>query len=510
MHISTLEELIDKPYTLKPALDHPRGLFILPEPIRVGPTRLCVFDLPTGRLLRSIDVPNLHTDSEMLYREEDARALVTVVVGQNPNRMTEPYGTTLLLEVDVLAGTCCNRRSLPVDLVPREAERNIPPQVLEPCFFEHTTAFVASSTTRWLGTVELLSWLPEDNQKQPTHRRELRPDPAQHQAAHCKAMLPRRHLAIDAHTLVLATHLSGGPSTTETSLIHALSVPELETRWEADPIPGQVESLDYVPALEVIVVTSDHDVTDHAERTDDALRFRRLVVLLDARTGERRATDFVDSEVQGAYVLSCHVFGGRIAVVCDNGEVLVVSVAEFLEKGFGKEGGDEKVTMQAVFPGNVIAAAMGEREIVAVAGVRKHPVISENGSESDRPEWEEEEGRVMYADELHSVPSPAPPRALAQAGLTSRCLAGDMFGDCGWLDWEPRRRVLTFLHDEDLLALAVPRSANGDIQVAACQSRTYDSTLLKQIWRLGIVCGATGHRTPVYPGWSCGRVDMIA
>ncbi|KAF7305340.1 hypothetical protein HMN09_00785900 [Mycena chlorophos] len=393
-HISTLEELIDKPYTLKPALDHTRALFILPEPIRVGPTRLCVFDLPTGRLLRSIDVPNLYADSEMLYREEDARALVTVVVGQNPNRMTEPYGTTLLLEVDVLAGTSHNPRSLPADLISREAERNIPPQVLEPCFFEHTTGFVASSTTRWLGKVELLAWLPEDNQRQPTHRRELRPD----QVAHCKAMLPRRHLALDAHTLVLATHLSGGPSTTEMTLIHALSVPGLETRWEADPIPGQVESLDYVPALEVVVVTSDHDVTDHAERTDDALRFRRLVVLLDARTGERRAMDFLDSEVQGAYVLSCHVFGGRIAVVCDNGEVLVVSVADFLANGFGKEGGDdEKVVMQAVFPGNVIAAGLGEREIVAVAGVRKHPVISENGSESDRPEWEEEEGSVLYA-----------------------------------------------------------------------------------------------------------------
>ncbi|KAJ7699636.1 hypothetical protein B0H17DRAFT_1049106 [Mycena rosella] len=213
-------------------------------------------------------------------------------------------------------------------------------------------------------------------------------------------MLPVRHLAVDDSTLVLCTHEDAGPAITERTSVRGLDTSSLTVRWTAKPIPGQVRSLHHIPSLNVLVLSAAHDVTNHDEDRE-SLQIRTAIVVLDARTGDRRAIHAIDSDAQGSYIVDCFVSpdwdNPVVGLAWQNGDVLTVGLNRFTADGFEREGEGERARTLALFPAELIAASMGRKEIVAVAGVKKHPVISEGGREDDIPDWEEEEGKVMFA-----------------------------------------------------------------------------------------------------------------
>ncbi|KAJ7155883.1 hypothetical protein C8R46DRAFT_435082 [Mycena filopes] len=397
-HVTLLSEYVTKPSGPTPIVDHARQLLILPEPIHIGgPPRLCIFDLRDGELARDIDLPGDLADVDILYRQADGHALVLLV-----EDVRNPQAKTSILEVDVTGNTS---NALPINLPPhleeREKHRDRPPLVLHPIFFGTNGDIISTSTTRWLGKVDLLQWeAPSGEETRPlTKTHELLPS-----LEGCEAMLPTRHLAIDDSTLILCTCEAGRLATDEHTSVRALDPSTLTVRWTAKPIPGKVERMFHVPSLGVLVLSADHDVTDHGVERE-SLQYSTAIVVLDARTGERRAIDAVDSDVQGSWVVDCFVSasdgndGLVVGLAWKNGDVLTVGLEEFIARGFEREGegAGTRARTLALFPTELIAVSMGRREIVAVAGVKKHPVISEGGREEDVPDWEEEEGRVMLA-----------------------------------------------------------------------------------------------------------------
>jgi hypothetical protein len=170
--------------------------------------------------------------------------------------------------------------------------------------------------------------------------------------------------------------------------------------WTAKPIPGQVRTLHHFPSLNALVLFAAQDVTNHDEDRE-SLQIRTAIVVLDARTGDRRAIHTIDSDTQGSYIVDCFVSpdwdNPVLGLAWQNGDVLTVGLDDFIADGFEREGEGKRARTLALFPAELIAASIGRKEIVAVAGVKKHPVISEGGGEDDIPDWEEEEGKVMFA-----------------------------------------------------------------------------------------------------------------
>ncbi|KAF7340379.1 hypothetical protein MVEN_01957400 [Mycena venus] len=401
-HIITLEVYVTKPSGPTPIIDHARGLLILPEPIRVGPPQLRIFTLRNGGLARDIELYGRLADVDIQYRQADGHALVLLVEDAGAS---QPHGKTSIVEVDVArivsnAGSSISflsRVNLPPHLNEREKLRDLPPLVLEPISFGKNGDIIATSTTRRLGKVDLLYWQagPSTDDRQLTKTLELLPG-----LEGCKSMLPARHLAVDDSTLVLCTHEDAGPAITERTSVRALDTSSLAVRWSAKPIPGQVRTLHHIPSLDVLVLSAAQDVTNHDEDRE-SLQIRTAIVVLDARTGDRRAIHAVDSDAQGSYVVDCFVSpdwdNPVVGLAWQNGDVLTVGLNKFIADGFEREGEGERARTLALFPAELIAASVGRKEIVTVAGVKKHPVISEGGREDDVPDWEEEEGKVMFA-----------------------------------------------------------------------------------------------------------------
>ncbi|KAJ6588994.1 hypothetical protein B0H19DRAFT_1102388 [Mycena capillaripes] len=398
-HITTLEVYVTKPSGPTPIIDHARGLLILPEPIRVGPPQLRIFTLRDGELARDIELYGRLADVDIQYRQADGHALVLLVedAGASP-----PHGKTSIVEVDVAsnAGPSASLLSLvnlPPHLDERERLRDLPPLVLEPISFGKNGDIIATSTTRSLGKVDLLYWQaePSKDDRQLTKTLELLPG-----LEGCKSMLPLRNLAVDDSTLVLCTHEDAGPAITERTSVRGLDTSSLAVRWTAKPIPGQVRTLHHIPSLNFLVLSATHDITNHDEDRE-SLQIRTAIVVLDARTGDRRAMHAIDSDAQGSYIIDCFVSPDSdnpvVGLAWQNGDVLTVGLNTFIADGFEREGEGERVRTLALFPAELIAASLGRKEIVAVAGVKKHPVISEGGQEDDIPDWEEEEGKVMFA-----------------------------------------------------------------------------------------------------------------
>ncbi|KAJ6553924.1 hypothetical protein DFH09DRAFT_1166261 [Mycena vulgaris] len=401
-HIATLEEYVIKPWGPTPIIDHARGLLILPEPIRIGPPQLRIFTLRNGELARDIELYGRLADVDIQYRQADGHALVLLVerAGASP-----PHGKTSIVEVDV-AGIISNDDpsvsilslvNLPPHLNEREKGRDLPPLVLEPISFSKNGDIIATSTTRWLGKVDLLYWQagPIKDDRQFAKTLELLPG-----LEGCEAMLPARHLAVDDSTLVLCTHEDAGPAITERTSVRGLDTSSLTVRWTAKPIPGKVMTLHHIPSLNIIVLSAEHNVTNQNEDRE-SLQICTAIVILDARTGDRRAIHAIDSDAQGSFIVDCFMSPDLdnpvLGLAWQNGDVLTVGLNKFIADGFERGGESERVRTLALFPAELIAASMGRKEIVAVAGVKKHPVISEGGREEDIPEWEEEEGKVMFA-----------------------------------------------------------------------------------------------------------------
>ncbi|KAJ7040271.1 hypothetical protein C8F04DRAFT_250582 [Mycena alexandri] len=382
VHIATLEDHwhVNKPWGPAPIIDRARGLLILPQPIRIGPPRLRIFTLQDGELVRDIELSfgNL-VDVDIHYRQADGHILVLLV---EDARALPPHGKTSIVELDVLddGARFLSLVTLPPHL--DEREEGDTPLVLQPIFFGKNGDIIATSTTRWLGKVDLLYWQAE---------------PA---LEGCVSMRPVRHLAVDDSTLVLCTCEEAGPYINNRTSVRALDTSTFTVRWTAQLIPGKIETLHHVPSLNVLVLRAEHDVTNHDEDRE-SLQYRTSVVVLDARTGDRRAIHAVDSDVQGSWIVDCFVSSDLdnpvVGLAWQNGDVLTVDLNKFIADGFEREAGGERARTLPLFPADIIAASMGRKEIVAVAGVKKHPPISEGGTEEDIPDWEEEEGKVMLA-----------------------------------------------------------------------------------------------------------------
>ncbi|KAJ6460458.1 hypothetical protein C8R47DRAFT_1202685 [Mycena vitilis] len=134
----------------------------------------------------------------------------------------------------------------------------------------------------------------------------------------------------------------------------------LAVRWTAKPIPGEVKTLHYVPSLNVLVLSSCHDITNHLEKRESS---RILVAVLDTRNGKRRAMDTIDSVVQGLLRL--------VGLAWTNDDALAVSLKKFITDGFEREGAGGRARTVALFPADVTVASMGRQEFFAVAGVNK-------------------------------------------------------------------------------------------------------------------------------------------
>ncbi|KAJ7040316.1 hypothetical protein C8F04DRAFT_1230981 [Mycena alexandri] len=335
-HVSTLEDHwhVDKPWGPAPIIDHARGLLILPQPIRIGPPRLRIFTLRDGELVRDIELSfGELADVDIHYRQADGHMLVLLV-----ERAVPPHGKTSIVELDVLDPSTkfLSLVTLPPHLHEREKDRDLPPLVLQPIFFGKS--------------VDLLYWQAEPGQddRQLTKTLELLPA-----VEDCKAMLPVRHLALDDSTLVLCTHEDAGPAITEQTSVRALDTSTFTVRWTAQLIPGKVETLHHVPSLNVLVLRAEHDVTNHDEDRE-SLQYRTSVIVLDARTGDRRAIHAVDSDVQGSWIVDCFVSSDLdnpvVGLAWQNGDVLTVDLNKFIADGFEREGGGERAQTLPAFP----------------------------------------------------------------------------------------------------------------------------------------------------------------
>ncbi|KAJ7446960.1 hypothetical protein FB451DRAFT_1188470 [Mycena latifolia] len=385
-HITALDVYVDKPSCPTPIIDHARGLLILPEPICIGPPQLRIFTLHDGELARDIELYGWFADVDMQYRQADGHALVLLAEDAGISR---PRGKKSIVEVDVVgiisnadpSASFLNLVNLPSHLAERQKLLDLPPLVLEPISFGKNGDIIATSTTRWLGKVDLLYWQagPGNDDRQLTKTLELLPGLEGYES-----MLPCRHLAVDDSTLVLCTHENAGPRITERTSVRGLDTSTFTT-------------LHHIPSLNVLVLSAEHDVTNH-EEDRESLQMRTAIVVLDAHTGDRRAIHAVDSDAQGSYIVHCFVSPSDNPVVglaWQNGDFLTVDLNKLIADGFEREGEDERARTLALFPAELIAASMGRTEIVALAGVKKHPVISEGGREEEIPDWEEEEGKFL-------------------------------------------------------------------------------------------------------------------
>ncbi|KAJ7806532.1 hypothetical protein B0H14DRAFT_2875459 [Mycena olivaceomarginata] len=365
-HITTLDVYVDKPSRPTPIIDHARGLLILPDTICIGSPQLRIFTLHDGELARDIELYGWFADVDMQYRQADGHALVLLAEDAGISR---PRGKKSIVEVDV-AGIISNVDpsvsflsliNLPQHLAERQKLLDLPPLILEPISFGKNGDIIAN--------VDLLYW-------------QTGPGKDDRQLIKTLELLP----AADDTTLILCTHENAGPRITERTSIRGLDTSTFTT-------------LHHIPSLNVLVLSAEHDVTNH-EEDRESLQMRTAIVVLDAHTGDRRAIHAVDSDAQGSYIVDCFVSPDSDPVVglaWQNGDFLTVDLEKFIADGFEREGEGERARTLALFPAELIAASMGRKEIIAVAGVKKHPVISEGGREEDIPDWEEEEGKVMFA-----------------------------------------------------------------------------------------------------------------
>ncbi|KAJ6460453.1 hypothetical protein C8R47DRAFT_1160841 [Mycena vitilis] len=401
-HVTTLDLYVEKlSFGPIPVIDHARRLLIIRDSIRTSMLR--VFSLHDGELVRSIDLERFLATEAIHYRQEDGHALVLLDRNYMPGDRK-----TSIVEVDMTGSTGPD----PVKVV---SLVGLPPHLkdledlyLPPIFFGKDGDIITTWTTDWRDKVDLLHWHAWPNDLsclQLSRTRELLPS-----RKSCKAMQPTRHLAVDDSTLIMCIHEKADHLIAEKTSVRALNTANLAVRWTAKPIPGQVESLHHIPSLGVLVLSSCHNITNLYESREH-FQLRTVVVVLDARTGKRRAMDTIDSDAQRSCVVNSYVIPGFvvdlfvasdednpvIGLVWNNGDTLVIGVNEFIANGFEREGEGEKVRTVALFPAAVTVAAMGRREIIAIAGVKKHEIISEGGREEDILEWEEEEGKVMFA-----------------------------------------------------------------------------------------------------------------
>ncbi|KAK7053163.1 hypothetical protein VNI00_003782 [Paramarasmius palmivorus] len=143
---------------------------------------------------------------------------------------------------------------------------------------------------------------------------------------------------IDGSTFALCKgdiHMGGNARLTT---IYAISVPSLDIVWSAESIVGESTSIHYVPTQGVVVVIG--------EAEENLSYARSWIVALDAQTGAlRRFTTFHMQEM-GKRLIACQLTtclseeglvtvaeNPYIVLFFQDGDVAILSLADFLEKG---------------------------------------------------------------------------------------------------------------------------------------------------------------------------------
>nr|GAT51913.1 predicted protein [Mycena chlorophos] len=352
-HVCLLEEHIEKPRDYSPIFDAKNDVLVIAEPYNI-PRRLRVYALHSGDHLHDIELYTRMADFELEYRPSDGHALVLLIEDVSP---AFPRGRTAIVEVDLLNGVVLHERTiyLPPELSERETDRDIPPLVLEPVFFGAGDNVVATSTTRWLGKLNVLSWGPNDRDRDdaaPTQTIEFVSGLLQ-----CDSMVPLRHYAVDERSFVLCTHECRYYEGVGYTSVRRIAVPGLSILWKAAPIPGDFHkagTLAYVPALGLLVLSIHYD-TSRGDPDRVYFQLETVVVVLDAETGEQRAVDSIDSDTEQDRIIDVQVSADEDPVLCvfwRRGEVLLVRLQEFIESGFPRESvGDGKRVQTHMYGG---------------------------------------------------------------------------------------------------------------------------------------------------------------
>ncbi|KAJ7616219.1 hypothetical protein DFH06DRAFT_1307178 [Mycena polygramma] len=374
-HVTTLDVYFERfNYDPMPVIDHTRRLLIIRDSIHTSMLR--IFSLRDGELIRSIKLERFIATVDMQYRQEDGHALVLLDSNFLPTQRK-----TRIVEVDVTGSAAPGVKVVSLVGLPPHLE-DLEDLFLPAIFFGKDGDIITTWTTDWRDKVDLLHWhtWPGDMScLQLSRTRELLPS-----RKGCKAMQLTRHLAVDDSTLVLCVHENTDHLIAEQTSVRALNTSNLAVRWTAKAIPGKVESLHHIPSLNMLVLSSCHDITNHHE-----------------------PREYLQLRMHGSYTIpgflvdlfvSSDEDDPAICLVWNNGEVLAVGVNEFIADGFEREGEGERERTVTLFPTEVTAASVGRREIVAMAGVKKHHIDSQGSYEGGKiPDWEEEGGKVMFA-----------------------------------------------------------------------------------------------------------------
>jgi hypothetical protein len=386
-HVATLSEHVPKPHisgrSPQPSIDEERKLLVIPEhfPIMGGPPKLWVFNLVNGELIREVKLYGRIAAVPILYHNGHALTLLSEEKSESL-----PNGQTSMVLCDIAGdGWLVSSVNLPSDLSERESLRDVPPLILEPIFFGANGDILATSTTRWLGKIDLLRWRGPQitDDQQPDARLELQPI-----RQDTKSMVPGCYVDLSSNICVLCTHEEVNYDVEpldhmDLTSVKAIDAETMTVQWTAEPIWGQANHVQHVPTLGIILVFG----TQTLDRGDEArknVRHSTFVAVLDAQTGAHRKLDTIDSDMQGGYLISVSLSAGEVdqslVAVWDNGDVNIVKLQKFMESGFDRDG--PRLPTMKVFPSLVVTADVAQGSVVAVAGAKTERAVSEGSFEA--------------------------------------------------------------------------------------------------------------------------------
>jgi hypothetical protein len=397
-HVATLSEHVPRPYiggrSPQPYIDRELNLLVIPEhfPIMGDPPKLWVFNLVDGELIREVKLYGRLAEVPIMYRNGHALTLLT-----EDKSEAMPHGQTSIVLCDIAGdGWLISGVNLPQDLTERERLRDAPPLVLEPIFFGANGDVLATSTTKWLGKIDLLRWrgpqIVED--QQPDARLELQPIRQETQS-----MVPGCSMDLSSNICVLCTHEAVKYDVKpldhmDLTSVKAIDVETMTVKWTAEPLWGKTNHIQHVPPLEAIVIFGAQDI-DRGDETRSKIRVSTFVAVLDAQTGARQRLDSIDSDVLG-YLVSISLSAGEadlsLITVWETGDVNIISLQKFIDNGFDWDG--LRLPTKKVFPSLVVTADAAHDCMIVVAGAKTYRAVSERSFE----ELSTEEAMVFMAE----------------------------------------------------------------------------------------------------------------
>jgi hypothetical protein len=381
----------------KPFIDEERKLLVIPEHFPTsGPPKLRVFNLADGALIRKVHLYGSLANVPILYRNGHA---LTLIMEERSKDL--PNGQTNIVLCDIAGdGWLVSGVNLPPDMAQREKymHSSTAPLILEPMFFGSDGDVLATSTTQWLGKLDLLCWRGPQikDDQQPDARLELQPV-----RPGTQSMVPGCYIDLGSNVCVLCTNEAVKYDVEpldhmDLTSVKAIDVETMTVKWTAEPIWGEANHVQHVPTLGVILVFGTQDI-HRGDITRVSIRDSTYVAVIDAKSGSLRMMDTIDSGVQGNYIVSISLSGqdlnSCLVTVWDSGEVNIIGFRQFMESGFERDG--LRLQTTKVFPEHVVKADVTPRYIVAMAGAGKMRTQSDSSSYSVIAV---EEATVLMAD----------------------------------------------------------------------------------------------------------------